>query len=78
MEIFKVTHFQQIIEKKKIYMGGMNADIFIIARAKSINRTVVTLESKPKNGDKIPSICDHFGISYLSLEGFMEAENWTF
>ncbi len=77
-QIFRVPHFLQIIERKKLLKGGLNADPFIIARAHAIGATVVTLEGEPPNGAKIPNICRHFGIPCVSLEGFMEAEDWTF
>ena len=77
-QIFGVPHFLQIIERKKLLKGGLNADPFIIARAHTIGATVVTLEGEPPHGAKIPNICRHFGIPCVSLEGFMEAEDWTF
>lgn len=77
-EIFAVRHFQQIIEKRKLYKGGNNADPFIIARAASLDGCVVTLEGKPKNGAKIPNVCEHFNINCISLESFMENEGWRF
>lgn len=77
-QIFTVPHFQQAIEKKKLYKGGKNADPFVVARAHVLEATVVTMESKPKNGVKIPNICEYFNIDCTSLEGFMERENWLF
>jgi hypothetical protein len=76
--IFAVRRFQQVIEQKKLYKGGKNADPFIIARAAVTEGSVVTMESEPKNGAKIPNICRHFSIPCLSLEGFMEEEGWQF
>ena len=58
------------------FLGG--ADPWVIAQAKAQNLTVVTMEAKkgyedvnPKSkrfrGDlKIPNICDHFGVKYIS------------
>ncbi len=77
-QIFAVPHFQQVIEQKKLYKGGKNADPFVIARAGVNGWTVVTMESEPPNGARIPNICRHFGITRLSLEGFMEVEGWEF
>jgi len=77
-QIFAVPHFLQIIERKKLLKGCLNADPFIIARAQAIGGTVVTLEGEPQNGAKIPNICRYFKINCLSLEGFMEEEDWTF
>lgn len=51
--IFHVKQFQQIIEKKKILKGGLNADPFIIVRAAVTNRKVVTLEKRKPNAIKI-------------------------
>ena len=77
-KIFSVSHFRQIIEKRKILKGGKNADPFIVARGAILNATVVTMESEPKNGAKIPNICRHFNIKFTNLEGFMEMEGWVF
>ncbi len=77
-QIFAEPHFLQIVERRKLLKGGRIADPFIVARAYAIGGTVVTLESEPPNGAKIPNICRHFGIPCLSLEGFMEEEDWTF
>lgn len=76
--IYSVPHFQQNIELQKILKGGKNADPFIIAKAVISESTVVTMESLRPNAVKIPNICDHFGVPYLTLEGFMEEEGWEF
>ncbi|MCY4020094.1 MAG: DUF4411 family protein [Chloroflexi bacterium] len=76
-EIFRVEHFQQIMRRKE---GVVNtsADPFIIARASFRNGTVVTEESKPPHGARIPNICERFNIPCIKLNGFMQQENWTF
>ncbi len=76
--IFQHEHFQQIIEKKKLLKGGRNADPFIIARAKILKFTVITMEKERDNGAKIPNICRRFDIPCNSLERFMELEGWEF
>lgn len=76
--IYAVAHFQQNIEQKKLLKGGRNADPFVIAKAATEGRSVVTMEQFKENGAKIPNICDHFGIECLSLEQFMEREGWEF
>jgi hypothetical protein len=77
-KIYSVAHFQQNIEQQKILKGGKNADPFVIARAASEDRTVVTMEIFKPKAVKIPNICRHFGVRCLSLQEFMEAENWKF
>lgn len=76
--IYTVRHFQQNIEQKKLLKGGRNADPFIIAKAATEGRCVVTMEQYKDNGVKIPNICEHFGVECLSLEAFMERERWQF
>ena len=77
-EIYTVTHFQQNIERKKLLKGGSVADPFVIARAKALSATVVTLERERPNSAKIPNICRHFDIPCVSLEEFMKREKWSF
>jgi Domain of unknown function (DUF4411) len=77
-EIFKVEHFQQSLERKKLYKGGFFADPFIIASAKVRRGTVVTEEKFKEGGAKIPNICKRFQIQSVTLEGFMEIEGWQF
>ena len=76
--IYSVQHFQQNIERQKMLKGGRNADPFVIAKAAVTERTVVTMEQRQPNAAKIPNICDHFGISCMTLEDFMETEGWEF
>jgi hypothetical protein len=78
VRIYGVPHFQQNIEKQKILKGGKNADPFVIARAAVDKRTVVTMEVLKPDAARIPNICQHFGVPFLSLEGFMEKEGWQF
>lgn len=76
--IYAVPHFQGNIEGKKLLRGGRLADPFVIARAVTSGATVVTMETLKPNAADIPNICDHFGVPWLSLQGFMEAEGWNF
>jgi hypothetical protein len=77
-EIYSIPHFQQNLDKKKLLQGGYFADPFIIAKARLRKAVVVTEEGRPKNGARIPNICDHFGIACENLQGFLVRENWSF
>lgn len=79
-QIFQIRHFQQMINKQAQLEGRPVADPFVIAKAHSLkaNGCVVTTEKWKKNAAKIPNVCDHFGVRWTNLEGFMEAEGWTF
>jgi hypothetical protein len=77
-QIYAVEHFQQNIEQQKLLNGGRNADPFVIAKAATDKKTVVTMELLKPNAAKIPNICKHFGVPCVTLEQFMEAEKWQF
>lgn len=75
--IFAEPKFWENIGEKKLLKGSKNADPFVIARAFILGATVVTQE-KSASGAKIPDICNHFEIDWVTLEGFMEREDWSF
>ena len=77
-QIFQVKHFQAMIRKQERLKGKPVADPFVIARAKISGACVVTQEKMTENAAKIPNVCDHFGIRWINLEGFMKEANWTF
>jgi hypothetical protein len=72
----KSEHYSQTAIEK--IMKAENADPFLVAYALYLmpNAKIVTLEkSEPnrKNSVKIPELCDHFGLKYLStMELFRE------
>jgi hypothetical protein len=76
--IFAIPHFQQVIERSKMMKGGHHADAFVIAKSFFVQGTAVTMEGLKPNATKIPNICQHFRVSCMSLEQFMEAEGWRF
>lgn len=77
-KIYSIPHFQKNLDKKKLLQGGYFADPFIIAKARLKKAVVVTEESRPKNGVRIPNICNHFKIECENLQGFLVRENWKF
>jgi hypothetical protein len=77
-KIFSVQHFRTLISQKSILKGTPVADPFVIAVARVKRACVVTQEAKKPNAAKIPNICEHFGIDYTNLEGFMKKEDWAF
>ena len=77
-KIYSIPHFQQNLGKKKLLQGGYFADPFIIAKSKIKEAFVITEEEKPKNGARIPNICEHFGVECEKLEGFLIREDWRF
>ena len=79
-KIYSVKHFQANVRKQEILKGKPVADPFVIAKAWALgeNGCVVTEERKKSNAAKIPNICDHFDVSCINFEEFMEREKWEF
>lgn len=77
-EIFNIPHFQSLIRQKERLQGKPVADPLVIAKAKTLNGSVITQEVNRPNAARIPNVCNHFSLDCLNLEGFMERENWTF
>jgi predicted nucleic acid-binding protein len=82
-EIFKVPHFEYLIGKKTIQIGGPCADPFLIAKAKILNGYVVTQDGFYTNGlikensSQLAPVCKHFGVNCVNLQQFMENEGWS-
>lgn len=77
-KILVVKHFQTLIGKQNLLKGKPVADPFIVAAAHVHEGTVVTEERHKKNAAKIPNVCEHFEVPCVSLEGFMDAQGWSF
>jgi len=54
------------------------ADPFVVARAQSIEACVVTEEASKPNAAKIPNVCDHFGVRFTDVKGFLSEVGWRF
>ena len=71
-------HFQQIVKKRERLEERPCADPFVIAKAATENKCVVTTEILKPHAPKIPNICKEYGVEYTDLEGFMKREGWKF
>jgi hypothetical protein len=76
--IFAVPRFQCLVKKKSILEGSPVADPWIIARAATRKACVVSEEGDPANAIRIPTVCRHFNVECLTLEGMMEREGWQY
>ena len=76
--IFSVPHFQTLIDQKAQQRGTPIADPFVIDCAHAHQGTVVTQEKFKPNAAKIPNVCQHFKVPCTDLQGFMQAQGWSF
>jgi hypothetical protein len=77
-EIFRVPHFRMLVGEKQRLKGTPVADPFVIACAYARNGSVISEEVFKPNAAKIPNVCQHFGIDYTDVEGYLARMNWQF
>ncbi len=77
-EIFKVSHFQQLVGEEQRLKGQYVADPWVVACAKVCNGIVVTEEAVKEHAAKIPNVCSHFKIEFTDVRGFLDRNGWKF
>lgn len=69
-DIFSNIKFQEGIKERSLRSGSPEADAFIVAKAKALSGIVVTDEKGKPNSEKIPNICDKYGVPYMDKNNF--------
>ena len=77
-QIFSVRHFQMLVGQEQILKGQPVADPFVISCAHVRSGCVVTEETFKPNAAKIPNVCEHFGVPWTNVEGFLAHYGWQF
>ena len=82
-KIMQLAH--KALPEKKLLSNKAWADPLVIAKAWSLEATVVTRETSAKNNKgevdkpiKIPDICEALQIRCLSPQAFMKEQKWSF
>jgi hypothetical protein len=76
--IFAVPHFQQLIGQKQRLRGSPVADPWLVARALDVQGCVVTEEGHKPNAAKIPNVCEHFAMPWMSIQAMLKNEGWRY
>ena len=71
-DLFKDSKMRESIHLKNILANRPSADIYIAAKAKQLQATVVTAEEYKPHSAQLPNICEKLGVSYISFDDFME------
>ena len=77
-EIMSLPKFVAHMPKQTFLSSRPFADPYVIARAASLDWTVVTEEKEKRKSAKIPNICQHFDVECTNLDGFMKSQGWQF
>ncbi|MDO5558281.1 MAG: DUF4411 family protein [Oscillospiraceae bacterium] len=70
-KIFKNKKMQESIHQKNILLNRPSADVYIAAKAKTLEATVVTSEEYKPNSAQLPNICEMIGVKCISYDDFM-------
>lgn len=71
-ELFQKSKMQESIHTKNILGNRPSADVYLAAKAKVLNATLVTSELYKPHSAQLPNICEELGISYISYDDFIE------
>ena len=70
--IFASKKMQESIHLKNILENRPSADVYLVAKAKALNATIVTIEKPKANSAQLPNICQLYNVPHIGYEEFME------
>lgn len=62
---------RETVHQKNILENRPSADVYIAAKAKALDATVVTNENYKPNSAQLPNLCEELGVSCISYDDFM-------
>ena len=62
---------RESVHQRNILENRPSADLYIVAKAKSLGATVVTNEKEKPNSAQLPNLCKKLGVPYISYDDFM-------
>lgn len=70
--LFKNPKMMESVHTKNIVDNRPAADVYLVAKAKALNATVVTVEAYKPHSAQIPNICEAIDVPCISYDDFME------
>ncbi len=71
-ELFQKSKMQESVHTKNILKNRPSADAYLVAKAKTLNATLVTCEIYKPHSAQLPNICEEMSVKYISYDDFME------
>lgn len=71
-ELFQKSKMQESVHTKNILNNRPSADAYLVAKAKTLNATLVTSETYKPHSAQLPNICEELNVKYISYDDFME------
>ncbi len=63
---------RETVHQKNILENRPSADVYIAAKAKALDATVVTNENYKPHSAQLPNLCEELGVPCISYDDFME------
>lgn len=71
-ELFMDAKMRESIHTKNLLDNRPSADVYVAAKAKALQATVVTAEEYKPHSAQLPNICEKLGVKCISYDDFME------
>ena len=71
-ELVQKSKMQESVHTKNILNNRPSADAYLVAKAKTLNATLVTSETYKPHSAQLPNICEELNVKYISYDDFME------
>lgn len=62
---------RESIHQRNLLENMLSADLYIVAKAKSLGATVVTNEKEKPNSAQLPNLCKKLNVPFISYDDFM-------
>lgn len=62
---------RETVHQRNILENRPSADVYIAAKAKALDATVVTKENYKPHSAQLPNLCEELGVSCISYDDFM-------
>lgn len=70
-DLFQNTKMRESIHTKNILNNRPSADVYLAAKTKVLNATLVTNEKYKPHSARLPNICEELNVLYISYDEFM-------
>lgn len=70
-DLFQNTKMRESIHTKNILNNRPSADVYLAAKTKVLNATLVTNEKYKPHSAQLPNICEELNVLYISYDEFM-------
>ena len=70
-QLLKKPKMRETVHQKNILQNRPSADVYLAAKAKALNATVVTNEIYKPHSAQLPNLCEELGVSCISYDDFM-------